>query len=373
MSACESLPFGLPPPMDGPARLDRHWRGRLQEREDRQELLAGGSDDPLMEFWKSAVRKYTTCALTNGKDKLIAIWGIAKLVRDGVGVEYGMGLWEQNLEDQLAWRVAQCSLKKRPAHSENFPTWSWASMDGCIEVPDRLSKHNRPHWTVKDHFGQDLKFDLVGVKRAADSQSTMLADAPSPTLSRGMSDTIVEQKARYRELEKASSKTDAQGTKSTTEVFDRKVEPKFHTTSLPIKGHIGQGLLVPAPTTKGWLLKPEGINNEQIEAFPDTIPVQDDVGSFQTMFAVLSAKQYVEASESDEMMFDGKMTEKLKEGQQIGETVLKEEFHVQGMGILLKDAGKGHFHRNGAFAFRHLRKENWERLLEVEPAKFWLD
>src|SRR5262245_7470720 len=88
ISACESLPSGLPTPMDNAARPDRHWRSRLQEPEGKHEPLAGASDDSLEDFWKTAINKYTSCALTMGKDKKIAMWGIAKLVRDARGVEY---------------------------------------------------------------------------------------------------------------------------------------------------------------------------------------------------------------------------------------------------------------------------------------------
>ena len=141
MSACETLPAGLPQPLDSASGPDRHWRGRLQEFEGSDEPLAGAKDDSIESFWKAAVWKYTSCNLTKGSDKLIAMWGIAKLVRDEIGIEYGNGLWEKNLEDQLAWRVAECTLVVRPSYSTEWalerkiPTWSWASMDGAIEVP----------------------------------------------------------------------------------------------------------------------------------------------------------------------------------------------------------------------------------------------
>jgi hypothetical protein len=110
LSGCETLPGGLPQPMDSLAGPDRHWRGRLQVSEDSQEPLAGAIDQSMASFWKTAIGKYTSCNLTKGSDKLIAMWGIAKLVRDALGVEYGEGLWEAQLEDQLAWHVVEASI-----------------------------------------------------------------------------------------------------------------------------------------------------------------------------------------------------------------------------------------------------------------------
>jgi hypothetical protein len=366
LSACESLPFGLPPPMDGPARLDRHWRGRLQEREEQSD------NDPLMEFWKSAVRTYTNCALTNGEDKLIALWGIAKIVRDGLGDEYGMGLWEQNIEDQLAWRVTECTLDERPTDStiwgiaRKFPTWSWASMDGRIEIPDRLSKNNKTHWTVKDHAGRNLKFDLVGVKRSA-VRPTRLADATSSVQRRGMSDTIVEQKARYRV---SSMKMDSKATNTVAEEVNRDDQPIFYSTSLPLVGHVGQARMEKTPDEKGWLLKPRGFFGDNIEAYPDTIPKQNSARGQNSLFVVLSAKQYVDSAGLDD---EGSDEEESDEDNSPDERVLTERYDVSGLGILLKDVGDGHFHRTGAFFFHRISVENWGILVESEETKFWLD
>ncbi|KAF2679352.1 HET-domain-containing protein [Lentithecium fluviatile CBS 122367] len=369
ISACESLPSGFPPPMDGPARGDRHWRGRLQESQEKTGPLAGGRDDPLMEFWKSAVRKYTSCALTNRVDKTLALWGIAKLVRDELGDEYGMGLWEHNLVDQLVWRVAECTKQERPpdpagpGKPRKFPTWSWASMDEQILVPDRLSKSNAKHWTVKDHTGQDLKFDLVGVERRIEPGPIRTIDAVPPPQVRSKSDSTVGQKTRYQDLEQTLPLKKS-----------RDAEPEFYNTSLPIAGHVGRARLEQDPIGNGWLLTPEGFSGDTIEAYPDTIPNQDNEADQTPFFVVLSAKQDVKPSLSDVMVAN-----EPEDGQESGddeglrEHVVTEEFDVSGMGILMKNVGGGHFCRTGAFVFSHIGKENGNRLLELEKMKFWLD
>ena len=62
----------------------------------------------MEDFWKPAVKNYTSCNLTKQSDKRMAGWGIAKLVRDSLesGEEYSAGMWEHHLEEQLAWTVA---------------------------------------------------------------------------------------------------------------------------------------------------------------------------------------------------------------------------------------------------------------------------
>jgi hypothetical protein len=381
MSACESLPFGLPSSIDGTARPDRHWRGRLQEPEEHTEQLAGPSDSPLLEFWRSAVSKYTKCALTNREDKTIAIWGIAKLVRDGLDDQYGLGLWEQNLEDQLTWRVAECTLNDRPTDSKDkavaqkFPSWSWASVDGRVEVSDRISKSNKKHWTVKNHSGRALQFDLVGVQRSIEPPSR-LADAHSPTQSRGMSDTVVEQQARYRELQKMrSTEEGGVGKEKINAGVDRNVEPKFHSTSLPIAGHVGRCLLYSVSSLKGWRLKPEGLTDTEMDAFPDVIPKVEGSVDQRSFFVVLSAKQVVGPSDANdrgpyEVEDEDQNSEDVP---MLRELLATDKFYISGRGILMKEVGSNRFHRTGAFQFSRISKDDWMKLLEPPMTKFWLD
>jgi len=379
MSACESIPFGLPSAIDGPARPDRHWHSRLQEPDETALQYVGPSDFPLMEFWKSAVRRYTKCALTKGADKMIALWGIAKLVRDGLEVEYGLGLWEQNLEDQLTWRVAECTLDERPTDStawgiaRNFPSWSWASMDGIIEVADRLSQSDKKHWTAKDHIGQALKFDLVGVQRSIEPPPR-LASPSSPTQTRGMSDTVVEQQARYRELGKTlSAEKGREGEALINGELDRNIEPKFYSTSLAIAGHVGQGKLQPIAPLRRWRLSIEGLDAE-LEAFPDIVP-KPDTFDYYPHFVVLSAKQVVDSSDANILnSYDAEDDEQdSDDDQSLRERLATKEFFVSGKGILMKGLGSSRFHRTGAFQFERISGADWAKLLEPAKISFWLD
>lgn len=107
---------------------------------------------------------YSKTCLTNAKDKLIALSGIAELMSKQIlGTEtepaiYVAGLWNKHLESQLLWRVEPVFHRKerlflhpsrRPRDVSSFPiyrapSFSWASVDaedgsGIVygEVTDR--------------------------------------------------------------------------------------------------------------------------------------------------------------------------------------------------------------------------------------------
>ncbi|KAH7086741.1 heterokaryon incompatibility protein-domain-containing protein [Paraphoma chrysanthemicola] len=375
LSACETLPAGLPPPMDRAAGPDRHWRGRLQVTEDKHEILAGANDQSMDAFWKTAVEKYTSCNLTKGRDKLIAMWGIAKLVRDAMNVEYGNGLFEENLEDQLAWRVAECKLEQRPSEStkeelaRNIPSWSWASMDGKILVPDRLS--DQMHFKVTDHDTQPLTFDLVGVKRTIRPVYGRAGAPPLPI--RGISDSGPELQRRNKERERQTE--DFIGEKdfhrsSSPEKIDRSHQPMFHGTSIRLQGHVGRGRLAYNKLGTTWHLDLDGVADGVIEAFPDVKPNLTNAIDASPYFIVLAAKQVIKPPifalvESGDTKSTGSLTAIAE-----GDESVEDDFDYAGHGILMKDMGNDHFRRTGAFRFRSVDGSTYELL---QQTYMWAD
>ncbi|KAF2728050.1 HET-domain-containing protein, partial [Polyplosphaeria fusca] len=156
ISACETVPSNIPYPVDRIATTDRHWRGRLQHRlRDEQAPVVGANDDSIESFWQTAVFNYTSCNLTMQKDKTVAIWSIAKLVRDMTGEKYACGFWSRKLEEQLAWRVADVGQSTRLAELQWWnPSWSWSSVKATILAQDRVVPWR--YHTVKDHQGQTI-------------------------------------------------------------------------------------------------------------------------------------------------------------------------------------------------------------------------
>ena len=124
-----------------------------------------GTADPSLEtLWRTAVRKYTACELTHyGDDRLAAIWGVAKIVRDHLRVDdtseqYGVGLWTTRLDEQLAWKVVDYSKAERMKELNKWPSWSWASVRGEIETVVRFGAERR--WRVGGFDGGVVRMNI---------------------------------------------------------------------------------------------------------------------------------------------------------------------------------------------------------------------
>lgn len=147
--------------------MDRHWRGRLNETVDNPDstVITGPNDDSLETFWKTALLRYTGCNLTNQADKRMAIWSVAKLIRDTFkrndsGDEYGGGLWARQLHEQLAWRVESPLENARlDALQLGSPSWSWASVKGPIHAHERLAPERE--YVVESHTGKQINFRVT--------------------------------------------------------------------------------------------------------------------------------------------------------------------------------------------------------------------
>ncbi|OAG17696.1 HET-domain-containing protein, partial [Alternaria alternata] len=159
LSACEVFPNGLPFPLDHKASTDRHWRGRLVGSTVSSNALTGVNDnESSYTFWMSAVQNYTECNLTSQGDKTIAIWSIAKLLRDVMREQYAVGMWSEALEEQMAWRVRETQkCENMPELDASIPSWSWASVRGSIVPQHRLALRS---YTVTDHDGAMVKFTV---------------------------------------------------------------------------------------------------------------------------------------------------------------------------------------------------------------------
>jgi hypothetical protein len=172
LSACEVFPNGLPFPLDHKASTDRHWRGRLVGSTVSSNALTGVNDnESSYTFWMSAVQNYTECNLTSQGDKTIAIWSIAKLLRDVMREQYAVGMWSEALEEQMAWRVRETQkCENMPELDASIPSWSWASVKGSIVPQHRLALRS---YTVTDHDGAMVKFTVDEETREGDREPTL--------------------------------------------------------------------------------------------------------------------------------------------------------------------------------------------------------
>lgn len=86
--------------------------------------------------WNDVVANYSHRNLSQSRDKLIAISGLARKFANESTGQYLAGLWKRTLLTDLFWRVdiqVETSLPKisRPT-SYRAPSWSWASLDGPV-------------------------------------------------------------------------------------------------------------------------------------------------------------------------------------------------------------------------------------------------
>ncbi|KAK4159882.1 heterokaryon incompatibility protein-domain-containing protein [Cladorrhinum sp. PSN259] len=350
LSASECLPEGLPAQLDTKSATERHWRERLSLiREkviegDVKEMRAGTADDSLEAFWRESVRNYTRCELTSYvADRLKAIWGVAKLVRDGLreedqdaeggGVEeYGSGLWRKNLYMQLAWRVVNPGLaeKVRPHDlGELHPSWSWASTIGEIELQPRMRSAMEEWYRVKNHRGGEVEFEV-----------------------------------------KPDDKVDLHPHSGTKILMD--LQPELVSNSLAVKGTVVKGYwskneqMVRSPAFTQDLL-------DNMDFFPDVVLQEEQICYLLVLWSKRNTHggEIVDDREQEQFSDCSDDEEELQLPQQ------EQVIHYSGAGLVLLSEidheETGRFKRIGAFRFHGLHKEEVGLLLDEEREKeIWI-
>lgn len=168
MEACESFPNGIPRSRDPMSFIVRTGLKRL--RASSNTLMKNASEENLpsmklkaYEYWDGIVDLYTRCNLTRKEDKLIALSGVAKEIGMIIDDEYLAGLWKRFLPNQLLWFVSHPlsadggQPSSRPS-TYRAPSWSWASIDGCV-VPGNVNGNDE--WDLVPTF-LHASVDLLG-------------------------------------------------------------------------------------------------------------------------------------------------------------------------------------------------------------------
>lgn len=381
MSACETLPAGLALPLDQQSAIDRHWRGRLQESSRGTTLLSGVNDDSLDDLWRSTIRDYTSLDLTKQTDKRMAIWGVAKRLREIQSEEYVAGMWEGALEEQLAWRVVDCTTSKRPSELNINPTWSWTSIQGTILNPSRSGRWQRSY-IVRDHAGDRIWFDIgeQGIRpelptRRSENASDMTRElglsserrrhsgttkrtgsqpdvfgsldaeqTPRPLLrSRTSSPLRMEHTPRIPNSRQGTQYSNVQQKSQTSPDERRENEPTLKSNKIAMQGFLHVGCLSQNQLRSWFLEVPHASDRtDKIDAFPDLVSNLDDP---ETIFVVLALTERSNKVETD---------------------TIAEEVWFEGHGLLLQEAKEANepwcFQRTGALDIRHLSYKTWQRL-----------
>ncbi|KAI5928600.1 heterokaryon incompatibility protein-domain-containing protein [Camillea tinctor] len=345
ISACEVFPSGLPQPLDTGA-TDRHWRERLRGSETAALPLVVSANDSLETFWKTAVYSYTSCDLTYHSDKLAAIWGIAKQVRDALAEEYFSGLWQRGLLEQLVWRVIDCRKSIRYEGKDGgFPSWSWSSIgEAKIEVADRR-RMSEYFYEATNHNGEEISIEIespIYPVQAVDTFLDWKHELVNMTMK--LDEVVAEQRPR-----KATGPSNTTTIRRSKDIRD--LPPILKNSAIEIQGFIGHAILQKTDEDDEWALVIEGITQEEVDirAFPDTQPIESRTPC--QVLVLAASKEYPQHLSS----YIGTENEELLE-----ENELETKALYSGFGILIENMGGSRFRRRGAMNFRRLNKESWK-------------
>jgi hypothetical protein len=128
----------------------------------------------MLEFWDEIISPFSECELTQAKDKLVALSGIAKAMQKSLlGSQYLGGLWRFEPEKQLLWSIRDATQNNgKPTRRSPYyraPSWPWVSLDGTIGILNRDNFLFRPYPEIEilEATTQPLGLDPVGQVKSA--------------------------------------------------------------------------------------------------------------------------------------------------------------------------------------------------------------
>lgn len=88
--------------------------------------------EALVQIWYSLISTYSACKLTDPRDKLPALSGLAKRFADRNNDMYLAGLWRRDLIQGLSW-CPRFFHRRQTAYTDYVgPSWSWTSFNGPV-------------------------------------------------------------------------------------------------------------------------------------------------------------------------------------------------------------------------------------------------
>jgi hypothetical protein len=128
-------------PYGHPDRLLEFTRSRLKRVRLGNEMTdtEGTRRNIYYKAWDEIVPLYSQTSMTETRDKLVAIPGVAERMNRRLHDTYLWGLWENKLGQQLLWHVRrpEKTIRHQPPTA---PTWSWASLSESEIIPGQ--SHN---------------------------------------------------------------------------------------------------------------------------------------------------------------------------------------------------------------------------------------
>lgn len=128
LHVCESSVFFECPCSESTDRLP--WPMALRTWPFQRDIQRVQDPSLLLKQWYGLIENYASRNLSNARDRLPAISGVARNIAERLGWTYIGGLWSHDLVPGLLWRTDQpdSSLSVNPS-SHPGPSWSWASGD----------------------------------------------------------------------------------------------------------------------------------------------------------------------------------------------------------------------------------------------------
>lgn len=123
--------------------------------------------------WDMVVQEYTCRALSQEKDKLPALSGLAREFFNQYGDEYLAGLWQNTLVHGLLWGTGRLSGQGRQIDCNRpstyrAPSWSWASVEGNVHISSgpgnavSTQPFDDQYTELLDHSVRVVGFDAFG-------------------------------------------------------------------------------------------------------------------------------------------------------------------------------------------------------------------
>lgn len=108
--------------------------GSIKEQSDGI-INTGQVDGRLITFWHRIIEHYTETGLTYATDRLIALAGIVKAIKNRSGLTYAAGTWLEFWPFDLLWKSSGSGARRSEGTSRgtNLPSWSWVSTEGPKE------------------------------------------------------------------------------------------------------------------------------------------------------------------------------------------------------------------------------------------------
>jgi hypothetical protein len=123
---------------DGWHTSDEMWLLGVQKKLQSVVEHSDSVEDDLFDAnqaWWSLVSIYTKRKLTLDSDRMPAISALAQQLEKISGDKYVAGLWQSKILQGLCWKKSStATLVPRP-HGYQGPSWSWAAINGHVELP----------------------------------------------------------------------------------------------------------------------------------------------------------------------------------------------------------------------------------------------